>query len=248
MILKSKKLENLAQSIVCKRPYILWTPFWNYLAVSLQHYCTIIDNYEPTIKDVIQKVSKNIKDDSYLINIWSNVWRYAIWLSIEYWYKVMAFEPNPKTFHNLQINTLLSDLDKKVKLFNVWLWNENWELSFATWSNCDWMAHIVDNNDINDYWKSMYEWNIIQVPVNRFDDLWIEKEKIEKTRLVIIDVEWYEYHALRGMEKTLKEFKDINIIVEIRENHKDKENTIDFMKSLWYSVKSIDNENWLFSK
>ena len=197
---------------------------------------------------VIKKISKNIKDDSYLINVWSNVWRYAIWLSVEYWYKVIAFEPNPETFHNLQINTLLSDSDKKVELFNIWLWDENWELSFATWSNCDAMAHILDDNDINSYWKNMYEGNIIQVPVKKFDDLWIEKEKVEKTRLVIMDVEWFEYHALRWMEKTLKEFKDINIIVEIWEDHKDKEKTIDYMKSLWYKVKSIDKENRLFSK
>ena len=43
------------------------------------------------------------------------------------------------------------------------------------------------------------------------------KKKIKSTRLVIMDVEWYELNVLKWMEKSLKEFHDINIIMEIVE-------------------------------
>ena len=82
----------------------------------------------------------------------------------------------------------------------------------------------------------------------KFDDLWIEKEIIKKTRLIIMDVEWFEFNVIKWMEKSLKEFHNINIIMEIRENKKNKENTIEYMKQLWYSCKKIGNWNYLFSK
>ena len=50
------------------------------------------------------------------------------------------------------------------------------------------------------------------------------------------------------MEKTLKSFHDISIIVEIWENHNDKEKTLSYMKDLWYRYEKIDDSDYLFSK
>ena len=246
--LNSKKLCQSAVSIVCKKPYILRTPFWNYLATSLSHYGYIAGDYEPQITSTIKKFSYLFGNGSYFINIWSNIWRYAIWITVHYWLNTIAFEPNPETFHNLRINTCLSNLEEKIELFNIWLWDTDWEASFNTWVNCDWMAHIIDNNVSLYDDDVLHKWKIIKIPVFKFDDLKIEKEKINNTRLIIIDVEGYEYHVLKWMEQSLKEFKNVCIIVEIRGEHKRQMKTIDYLKSLWYKAVAIDEENWLFTK
>ena len=101
----------------------------------------------------------------------------------------------------------------------------------------------MDNNDVK-----FDGWEIIKVPVKRFDDLWIEKEKIENTRLIIMDVEWFELNVLKWMKNTLKSFSNISIIIEIWDNKENKNETIKFMNDLWYMEKQIDDSNRLFTK
>ena len=241
-------MQEIAKNVLCKKPYILRTPFWNYLATTLFHYSCIIENYEPEIKKHIDKISNNILKSRgnkkfYLINIWANIWRYTIGLAKQYWYDVLAFEPWPSTFKNLRINTLLSDMEDKIELYNLWLWNANSYMNFSMSVDCDAMWHITDNGE----W--MNEWNTtIKIPVKKFDDLWIDKKIISETRLIIMDVEWFELNVLKWMKNTLLSMKNINIIMEIRSHHKDKESTISFMKNLWYKVSQIDRDNWLFIK
>lgn len=240
------KMVKIAENILCKRPYLINTEFGNYLWNSMMTYFLLNENYELKIKKIIENVSKlNWNSENIMINVWCNIWRWSIDCAKNYNYNVIAFEPAPEIYDTFITNVALSKLHNKVESYNIALWAENSKMKFyySKFIN-NGSSHIIIWKSKNDFdW-----WVIIEVPVKRFDDLWIEKEKIEKTRLVIMDVEWYEYHVLRGMEKTLKQFKDINIIVEIRENHKDKEKTIDYMKSLWYKVKSIDSDNRLFTK
>ena len=200
------------------------------------------DKYEPEIYDIIKKVSNWYKkNDYYMINVWCNVWRRGIACAKQFWYNVLAFEPAPETYRRLKINTLLSNLENKIETFNIWLWDENNIMKFDYVPQFNWISKVITE------WDKI-EWEVIEVPIKRFDDLHIDKEKITKTRLMIMDVEWFEYHALKWMQNTLKEFHDISIIIEIWDQDKDKNKTIDFMKSLWYSIKRIDKTNWLFSK
>lgn len=233
--------KKSATNVLFKKPYIFYTPFWNYLATTFFHYFCIQDKYEPEIWNKIDEIfRKNKKNNKYLINIWANIWRWSIWLAKKYWFKVIAFEPWPSTFKNLKINTLLSDLEDDIELFNVWLWNSNDSMKFSMWNDCDPMWHIVD-----DKWNNL---QTIYVPIKKFDDLWITKEKLDKTRLIIIDVEWYELNVLKWMERSLSEFHDIYIIMEIWEWHKNKNDTIKYMEDLWYKKEEIDKDNWGFYK
>ena len=238
IILNSKKFSKIAWNILCKYPYIQYTPFWNYLMESLWHYYMCTKDFEPEIWKLIKSISKRFNDEKYLINIWCNIWRYAIDLAKNYDYNVIAFEPTPSTYRNLKINIYLSDLANKIQTYNIWLGNENCDMFFEVWQSCDTCAHIVSRETVN----------TLKIPVKRFDDLWIDKEEIDKTRLIIIDVEWFEFDVIKWMEKSLKKFHDINVIMEIWEKHKDKDKTIDFMKKLWYSVSEIDESNYLFQK
>lgn len=239
------KLKTIATNIVCKKPYILWTDFGNYLAISLQHYCSIIDDYEIELqREILRIIERDVKNnrERYLINIWANIWRYSVWLAYTYWFNVLAFEPNPQTFKNLKINTVLSDVDEKTDLYNIWLWDVNWNLEFTIWEIlCDWKARIVTG-------KSLWVKNIIKVPVKKFDDLWIDSDKIDKTRLIIMDVEWFELNVLKWMEKALKNFHDINIIMEIWDDQENKEKVLNLMKWLGYDSKQLDKDDRLFTK
>ena len=64
------KLKTIATNIVSKKPYILWTDFGNYLAISLQHYCSIIDDYEIELqREILRIIERNVKNnrERYLI-------------------------------------------------------------------------------------------------------------------------------------------------------------------------------------
>lgn len=228
----------------CSHEYIFKTPFWKYLCSSLQEYVLMDKNYESEIWKVINKVTNKKDTEKYLINIWCNIWRRAIDLAKNYNYKVIAFEPAPHTYYSLMVNVALSDLLNQFETYNLALWNESTTLNFEYRKYHNGSSHIIDNNE-----QAKIEWwEIIKVPVRRFDDLWIDTEKIENTRLIIMDVEWFELNVLKWMENTLKKFSNINLIVEIWNNKENKSETIKFMNSLWYSEKQIDDSNRLFSK
>lgn len=237
------KMLKLANCF-CSQEYIFNTPFWKYLSSSLQEYLLMDKNYESEIWKVIHKVTDKKDTEKYLINIWCNVWRRAIDLAKNYNYKVIAFEPAPHTYYSLMVNVALSDLLKKFETYNIALWNENTTLNFEYRKFHNGSSHIVDNNNE----AKVVGWEIIKVPVKRFDDLWIEKEKIEKIRLIIMDVEWFELNVLKWMKNTLKSFSNISIIIEIRDNKENKNETIKFMNDLWYMEKQIDDSNRLFTK
>lgn len=227
----------------CSKEYIFNTPFWKYLCSSLQEYVLMDKDYETDIWKVIKKVTDKKDNSKYLINIWCNIWRWAIDLAKNYNYKVIAFEPAPHTYYSLTVNIALSDLLKCFEIYNIALWNENTTLNFEYRKFHNGSSHIMDNNDVK-----FDGWEIIKVPVKRFDDLWIEKEKIENTRLIIMDVEWFELNVLKWMKNTLKSFSNISIIIEIWDNKENKNETIKFMNDLWYMEKQIDDSNRLFTK
>jgi len=88
---------------------------------------------------------------------------------------------------------------------------------------------------------------MIKVPIKKMDDLnlWIKNNNI---RLIMIDVEWFEYNVLKGMSDMLDALYDVDIIVEILPENKDKDNVIEYMKNKWYNVKQIDDIDYLFRK
>ena len=231
------------------KEYIFDTDFWKFLCWDFDSYLHIDEDYEPEIQKAIKNLINKNKwknEDQYLINIWCHVWFYAILLAKKYWYNVLWFEPNPRTFYYLRCNVSLSNLDDKIKLYNIWLGNENSILKFATWIGCSSMAHIINNTQEIKQQHNL--WNIIDINVRKFDDLWIEKSIIENTNLIIMDVEWFELNVLKWMENTLKQLKNCWIIIEIWKDSLDKENTLNLMKSLWFTASQIDEENRLFEK
>ena len=137
----------------------------------------------------------------------------------------------------------MSNVDKDIQLYNFWLWDKESMADFEYMPSHDWSSRVVQKIDINSEFAS-----IIQIPIKKFDDLDIDKDILSKTRLIIMDVEWFEPFVLKGMEESLKHFSNIDIIIEIFDSHEKKQETIEFMKNLWYQAKQIEKDNYLFSK
>lgn len=231
--------SSFAENLLCKNPFIFYTPFWNYLMESLEHYYMCNEDFESEIWKIIKNIPQNNNKEKYLINIWSNIGRWAIDLAKNYNYNVIAFEPTPSTYRNLMINTYLSNLSDKITSYNIWLWDKDNDMFFEVWSACDSTAHIVSKKTSN----------TIIIPVKKFDNLWISHEIINNTRLIIMDVEWFEYNVLKWMRNALNSMnKETILIIEILRDSKNKEKTFSYMGELWFHYKTIDDDNYLFQK
>lgn len=243
---QNAKMVKIAENILCKRPYLINTDFGNYIWNSMMTYFLLNENYEPEIKKVIEKCwEKNRGKNSIMLNIWCNIWRRAIDCAKNFNYNVIAFEPAPEIYDTFVTNVALSRLVDKVMSYNIALWSDNSTMKF-------WYNKYINNGSSHIItWKSKYDydwWVVIEVPVRRFDDLWIDDQKIEGTRLIIMDVEWFELNVLKWMKNTLKKFHDIDIIMEIRDDQKNKDSVITLMEWLWYIAKQIDKDDRLFTK
>ena len=244
------KMVKIAENVLCKRPYVINTNFGSYIWNSMMTYSLLNENYESEIKKVIQKCWESSKNNNggekrRLLNIWCNIWRWTIDCAKNYNFNVIAFEPAPETYDTFIINVALSKLLDKVEPYNVALWSDNSTMKF--WYN----KYINSGSSHIITWKSKYDydwWTVIEVPVRKFDDLKIDDEKIEKTRLIIMDVEWFEFNVLKWMRNTLNKFHDINIIMEIWDDSKNKDAVIGLMDWLWYTANQIDKDDWLFTK
>ena len=168
------------------KPYLFTTWFWTYLCHTENAWSVMQKNYEPEIREVILNNSKKNANEreKYFINIWTHIWRWAIDIVKNHNYKAICFEPSPETFKYLKINTILSNVDKDIQLYNFWLWDKESMADFEYMPSHDWSSRVVQKIDINSEFAS-----IIQIPIKKFDDLDIDKDILSKTRLIIMDVE-----------------------------------------------------------
>lgn len=228
-----------------KKDFIFNTTFGKFIGNTKNQRFVMQKNYEPDLKKIIINNTKNnTKDNNIFINIWSHIWRWAIELAKNYNYNIIAFEPAPNTYYTLRCNIVLSNLETKIKTYNIWLWDKDWNLEFEYFEQHDWWSHIITENSI--YTGS---WKKISIPVMRLDTSnLISDYELDNTRLIMIDVEWYELDVLKWMKELLKKLSDVDIIVEIFEHNKNKDETIRLMKDLWYNAKQIDWMDWLFFK
>jgi len=220
---------------------ILKTDFGTYKAYP---YLSWILNpyYEEDIRKVLSKNFEEFKEDKdkVFIDVGAHVGRYAIDLAKNNNYYVLAFEPSQATYALLQKNIRLSNLTKKIKTYNYALGKENKKTYFREDGFQEGANRILDDKD------KRYD-DATQVQIKRFDDN-IKDIEPKNIRLIIIDVEGFEYDVLLGMKNCLKGTSDIDVIIEIFEDNKLKSTTIKFMNSLGFKHRRIDTENYHFYK
>jgi FkbM family methyltransferase len=238
------------------KTYFFRTPFGNFLAGTTFGWYVLGPYYEQDIRNYIDKNIKEFSKDKskVFIDVGAHIGRYAIELGKNYGYEVLAFEPSPETFRSLKINTLLSDVEQKVHLFNLGLGSRNSEMAFEHLSSGEGSDHVVDvkkndkknvksgvKNDVKDS-------KIINVQITRFDDLDIPVNT-KNIRLIMIDVEGFEYDVLYGMKDTLKKCSRVDLLVEIFDGNPKKAQTFKLMKELGFDeAVRVDSENWYFKK
>lgn len=232
-----------------KKWIIFDTPFGKYFCTTVSECKMIRDNYEQDIYEVIKRINSNELDtwEKYCIDVWANIWRWAIDLAKNLWYKVIAFEPAPWTYTHLVKNIELSEMWDNIESYNIWLWKGKSELPFLIWDIWDTTAHI-DDKDFDHWCRRPLPMKRISVHVDRFDDIWIDSQKIKNTKLILIDVEWFELNVLKWMSESIKSMWDVKLIVEIWHDQKKKEEILNFMQKLWFRAKQINRDNRLFSR
>lgn len=126
--------------------------------------------------------------------------------------EAFAFEPDPGTRDLLHTNIDLNGLAGSIRVFPFALGEATGE------------ARLTQSSEINrgESWIEHAEMpagsDTVVVPVRRFDD---EFQIRGKRLLVKMDVEGYEFHALAGMERTLRE-NECYLQVELYSPHLDK--------------------------
>lgn len=221
-----------------KKPFLFDTPFGVYVWSSVDARARMRNNYESWIKKCIIKNHQRYKTDKhevYFVNIWSNQWRWAIELAKSFDYHVIAFEAVPSIFNELMANVYLSWLPQMIKWYNLALWNYDGTVSFQFMEEHEGKSHV----DV----KTRSNQSLLRLPIQKFDTVKLDIN-YDNIKLFLIDVEWYEYEVLKGMEKTLRQLKEAELIIEIFDDNPDRDQLFQFMDHLGFDHKRITSMDY----
>lgn len=233
-----KKIDKIHPLL--HKEFVFETPFGKFLGATVNQWTVLAPDYEPKIQKVIREVTEKTPiTERVLVNIGAHIGRYAIELVKNHNYTAYCFEPNPQTFKILQTNTLLSEIEDRCFVFPYGLWDKNTTVEFEHVEYNDGSSRVIQWDD-QDLGKN----TLIQIDVKVFDKLHMDLVP----SLIIIDVEGFELHVLRGMEQSLTTYWQVDLIIEIFEKSPRREETIAYLTKIWFNYRKIDNDNYHFRK
>ena len=125
--------------------------------------------------------------------------------------KVYAFEPEPVNFDLLKLKM---EPFENTKLFNFGLGNKNCtEKFFINSDNHGGHAFWDVSRNVNNI-KTIAEKITITSEIKKLDDV-LEDEDLSKLKLILFDMEGFEYHALKGAVNILADSNVPYIICEV---------------------------------
>jgi FkbM family methyltransferase len=149
-----------------------------------------------------------------------------------------------KTFKSLEKNIKLSKIPKeKINIYNLALGEKKETLNFEYLKFQDMSSRILKNKNKKNRDESIIE----KVKVEPLDQLKINLNP-KKIRLILIDVEGFEFEVLKGMKKLLCNLEEVDIIIEIHQESKNKEKIFKLFKEKKFKIEQIDHANYIFSK
>jgi FkbM family methyltransferase len=235
---RAKLLSDITTKI-CRKETIMRTRYGTFYG-NLSMVANISSNYEKNIhRLLVENYYRNKDRKRIFINIGAHVGKYLIDLTKNYGYESYGFEPTPTTAKYLKINTILSGVEDRTKVFNFGLGHKEDVLDFYQSTVSGFNTFCPD--------EQILGMEKIQAPVKKFDDLDLGITE-EDVSLILIDAEGFEYNVLRGMKQFLSRLVDVDIIVEIHENSRNKRYITRLMKALGYEIRPIDTANWLYRK
>ena len=180
-------------------------------------------------KQATEQLMKEIKNGMKILEIGANVGYYLLIESkLNPDGKILAFEPDPRSFRILNMSVLLNNC-RNVELKNIALGSKNGEIPF-------YLSEQWNLSGINAVSNS----NKVMVKIARLDD--VVNEKFDYLRM---DVEGYEFEILKGAEKSLRNLK--GMFIELHPVYLGKGGCIeliDWLKERGFIIKvAYDDEN-----
>ncbi len=190
--------------------------------------------WEPNISNIIKK---NLKNWDNFLDLWANIWYFSLLASKIVWEKgkIFAFEPSKIIFQELKRNLELNNI-KNIYYYNLWVWIENTTKELFYNDSNPWSSSLIENTSDN---KKEH------IEIIKLDDF-LENIKID---FIKMDIEWFEYFAIKWMINILKN-NNIKMIFEYSpkfyeklywENHKNE--SIWLLRNLldiWFNLFEID--------
>jgi FkbM family methyltransferase len=220
----------LAKNHLKKYPQVAIFSF-DHVGLKINHEGRYANRDLLLIRDYIESVTPH-SYNSVALDIGANIGNHSLYFS-EFFENVFAFEPNPKTFALLKVNSEYACLNGNIKCFNYGLSDQNGHLFFKSSQSNTGGSKIVINTlkDTDD--------SIFLVDVKRADD--IEQLYEKNISLIKIDIEGHELQALKGARGLITKNKPIILF----EQHADDfnngaSNVVDYLRELNYKFLTIE--------
>lgn len=186
--------------------------------------------YEDEQLKILEKFIKEKLPDSKnfsALDIGANIGNHSVFLS-KFFKKIHSFEPNPKTYDVLSLNSKYSNTKKNIVTYNFGLSDKNESLlcSFDS-TNIGGTKIKTPNYDTSSHDKQIY------IDVKITDEINALQE--ESISLIKIDVEGHELSALKGAEKIINSNRPVIIFEQGAEQiNNSSSETIEYLSQLNY--------------
>ena len=180
----------------------------------------------PTFEDWTYNTITPIKDGVFL-DVGAHIGKYTLPLAREFG-KVISIEAHPDNFKALKEGIRLNGLSN-VLAINIAAWDLDGEIDLYVNEKSGWHSAKSDGGT-----------GSIKVPARELDGL-LADITVERLDWVKVDVEGAELEVLRGLKKSIINFKPKIIF----ENLGGSDMAGDFLKSNGYSIKALDQTNFL---
>lgn len=169
-------------------------------------------------------------NEKYFIDVGANIGNHSVFLA-DYFERVIAFEPHPRTFKLLEANALLKS---NIRCKNIALGAEQAKLSIST----D-LLNMGRNKLVNQNGNGYNEVNVVKLD----DCLQAMGNSIG---LIKIDVEGHEAAVLRGGSQFLKSYHPPIVIEILQDEIKNgSSESFEILKTLGYNKFKIFNDGFL---
>lgn len=189
-------------------------------------------------ENIYQVNNLKLAEDATIIDLGANIGFFSLFIKELYPNsRILAFEPEEENFKNLKNN--LKNY-KNIELFKKAAGDKNEEGEMFISNNI--LCHSINNSkdfDLNVSIEGKQKISIVKL------DDFLEDRRID---LIKMDIEGYEYKAILGLEKIIREQKPALLVaVDHSKKQKEKIEKIVFSFNKDYQLKVLNDQNIYFS-
>jgi FkbM family methyltransferase len=152
-------------------------------------------------------ISNEIRENDVMIDIGSNIGYYALFYCSNLKSKrIISIEPDPRSFRVLKMNLILNTCNNFVKTYNVAIGPEN-KRAFIHLKTAFNVTSISSSSISSQNDRAVREINLVTL-----DDLLASELKADILRM---DIEGYEFQAIKGMMNVLRRLRPRLLFLEL---------------------------------